>query len=107
MDQVRIGVIGTGGIGASQVKNILQLPNCRLTAVCDWKKTDGASLFLSDVNVKKFTDDDDFLPMGNLMRSCEIPHYQHVPLALRCLEEGKHVLIESRWQLIKRQPCSF
>ena len=96
MDQVRIGVIGTGGIGATQVKNILQLPNCRLTAVCDWKKDKMEPPYIpSDVDVKKFTDDDDFFAYGEFDAvMLEIPHYQHVPLALRCLEEGKHVLIE-------------
>lgn len=33
--KLKIGVIGTGNRGTSHVRNLLQLPNCEVTAVCD------------------------------------------------------------------------
>src|SRR5436190_7573527 len=35
IDQVRIGFVGIGGQGGGHVSNLLQIPGCRITAVCD------------------------------------------------------------------------
>ena len=35
MNQVKFGIIGIGNMGAVHEHNVSQLPNCRLTAVCD------------------------------------------------------------------------
>jgi len=45
IDQVRIGFVGIGGQGGSHVRNLLRIPGCRITAVCDVRpeRTDWAS----------------------------------------------------------------
>jgi predicted dehydrogenase len=35
MDLVRIGYVGIGGMGSAHVNNLLKIPGCRITAVCD------------------------------------------------------------------------
>ena len=32
---VRIGYVGVGGMGSAHVRNLLKVPGCRITAVCD------------------------------------------------------------------------
>ena len=94
MDQVRIGLIGVGGMGSAHVNNINSLSNCRLTAVCDWKEERLKNSNIKD-DVRKFTDDDDFFAYGEFDAvMIAVPHYQHVELAIRAMEAGKHVLVE-------------
>src|SRR5690349_5409129 len=35
IDLVRIGYVGVGGMGSAHVNNLLKVPGCRITAVCD------------------------------------------------------------------------
>ena len=94
MDQVRIGLIGLGGMGSAHVNNINSLSNCRLTAVCDWKEERLKNSNIKE-DVRKFTDDDEFFAYGEFDAvMIAVPHYQHVELAIRAMEEGKHVLVE-------------
>ena len=94
MDQVRIGLIGVGGMGSAHVNNINSLSNCRLTAVCDWKEERLKNSNIKD-DVRKFTNDDEFFAYGEFDAvMIAVPHYQHVELAIRAMEAGKHVLVE-------------
>src|SRR5207247_6220480 len=45
MATVRIGYVGIGGQGGSHVQNLLKIPGCRITAVCDIRpeRTDWAT----------------------------------------------------------------
>src|SRR5262245_28301316 len=45
IDTVRIGYVGIGGQGSSHVRNLLKIPGCRITAVCDIRpeRTDWAT----------------------------------------------------------------
>ncbi len=94
MDQVRIGLIGLGGMGSAHVNNINSLSNCRLTAVCDLNEERLKNSNIKE-GVRKFTDDDEFFAYGEFDAvMIAVPHYQHVELAIRAMEEGKHVLVE-------------
>ena len=94
MDQVRIGLIGVGGMGSAHVNNINSLNNCRLTAVCDWNEERLKNSNIKE-DVRKFTDDDEFFAYGEFDAvMIAVPHYQHVELAIRAMEAGKHVLVE-------------
>ena len=94
MDQVRIGLIGVGGMGSAHVNNINSLSNCRLTAVCDWKEERLKNSNIKD-DVRKFPNDDEFFAYGEFDAvMIAVPHYQHVELAIRAMEAGKHVLVE-------------
>ena len=35
IEEVRIGFVGIGGQGGGHVRNLLRIPGCRITAVCD------------------------------------------------------------------------
>jgi len=35
IENVRIGYVGIGGQGSGHVRNLLKIPGCRITAVCD------------------------------------------------------------------------
>src|SRR5215204_1646278 len=35
IELVRIGYVGIGGMGSAHVNNLLKIPGCRVTAVCD------------------------------------------------------------------------
>src|SRR5262245_22173346 len=45
IETVRIGFVGIGGQGGGHVSNLLRIPNCRITAVCDIRqeRTDWAA----------------------------------------------------------------
>ena len=45
IETVRIGYVGIGGQGSSHVRNLLKIPGCRITAVCDVRseRTDWAT----------------------------------------------------------------
>src|SRR5947207_8634232 len=45
IEMVRIGYVGIGGQGSGHVRNLLQIPGCRITAVCDVRpeRTDWAT----------------------------------------------------------------
>ncbi|MBR2435112.1 MAG: Gfo/Idh/MocA family oxidoreductase, partial [Lentisphaeria bacterium] len=94
MEKVRFGIIGLGNMGSGHVNFINQLPQCELTAVCDWKEEKLKHPGLGD-NVKRYTDDDEFFADADFdALLVAVPHYQHVELALRAMALGKHVLIE-------------
>lgn len=98
MRDVKIGIIGCGGMGSSHAKTITE------------GKTQGLSLVaVSDVKAERREWATQNLPEGvaifsdgiDLMNSglCEAvliasPHYQHPPLTIYALEHGLHVLCE-------------
>src|SRR5690349_21974453 len=45
IENVRIGYVGIGGQGSGHVSNLLKIPGCRITAVCDIRpeRTDWAT----------------------------------------------------------------
>ena len=93
MSVVRIGIIGVGVMGSAHVRSVGQLKNCKLTALCDIdpqalerQKESGAELF---------SDSEALFESGKVDAVIiSTPHYSHVPLALRALERGLHVLVE-------------
>ena len=93
MSVVRIGIIGTGVIGSFHIKNVSQLANCKLTALCD---IDPAALERhKDTGAKLFANSDDLLASGEVDGVIiATPHYFHVPIALKAIERGIHVIVE-------------
>jgi predicted dehydrogenase len=90
---IRLGIIGVGGMGSLHAKSILAgaVPRIRLTALCDGDP----SRFGSDAGVPTFTDS------RKLIRSGEVdavliatPHYSHTSIGIDALEHGLHVLVE-------------
>src|SRR5262245_25942520 len=50
IETVRIGYVGVGLQGSSHVRNLLRIPGCRITAVCDIRsaRTDWATKAITD-----------------------------------------------------------
>ena len=99
-DEVRLGIIGTGGMGSTHLGMLTgghPVPRLRVTAVADTdaKKLKHAVEQTAKHEVKGFEDSE------SLMKSGEVdavliatPHYFHPPIAIQGFEHGLHVLSE-------------
>ncbi|MCK5843279.1 MAG: Gfo/Idh/MocA family oxidoreductase, partial [Victivallales bacterium] len=94
MDEVRIGVVGLGGMGINHIGSIERSDGIRLSAVCDSQR-DVAYEQAKKNDVKAFYDFDEMTKSG-LIDAVLIatPHYFHTPLAVAALDAGIHVLTE-------------
>jgi len=104
MDTVRIAYVGIGGQGSGHVRNLLKIPGCRITAVCDIRpeRTDWAT--------KQITAAGQPAPAvyargpQDFVRLCETeqldlvynatPWEFHVPIMLAAMKNGKHTATE-------------
>ena len=96
MDYVKIGIIGIGNMGSNHVKFVGDMKNAKLTAVCDINE---AAFNRIDekvrANIECFTNSDEFFAEADVdMVVIAVPHYDHVPLAIKALEAGKHIVVE-------------
>lgn len=94
MKEVRIGVIGVGGMGTGHVRRIESglIKRARVTAVCD---IDPRKMEKFSDTYKKFTDS------RKLIRSGEVdavviatPHYFHTTIGIDAMDCGLHTLSE-------------
>lgn len=94
-EEIRVAVVGCGFIGAFHGRAVLNTPGALLTAAAD-VDTDALGeyarkygLLRTSVDPEGFADDPniDAVAIG-------VPNKFHLPLALRYLEAGKHVLLE-------------
>ncbi|MBQ9788773.1 MAG: Gfo/Idh/MocA family oxidoreductase [Lentisphaeria bacterium] len=96
MDYVKIGVIGIGNMGSSHVKFIGEMKNGKVTAVCDinpdaFKRIDEKVR----ANIACFTNSDEFFAKADVdLVIIAVPHYDHVDLAIKAMEAGKHIIVE-------------
>ena len=104
IENVRIGFVGIGGQGGGHVRNLLKVPGCRITAVCDVnpERTDWAT--------KQITAAGHPAPAvynrgpRDFERLCETesldlvynatPWEFHVPIMLAAMKNGKHTATE-------------
>ena len=98
MEQVRLGIIGIGGMGTNHAKSIVDglVPNMVLCAVSDNRsqRLDWAKENLPE-NVALFSDGKELIDSG----SCDAvliatPHYLHPEYVIYALEHGVHALTE-------------
>jgi hypothetical protein len=101
---VRIGYVGIGGQGSGHVQNLLKIPGCRITAVCDVRseRTDWASKVITAAGhpapAAYTRGPQDFV------RMCETedldlvynatPWEFHVPIMLAAMKNGKNTATE-------------
>lgn len=104
MELVRIGFVGIGGQGSGHVRNLLKIPGCRITAVCDIRpeRTQWATGQITAAGHPAPTaytrGPEDFV------RLCETeqldlvynatPWEFHVPIMLAAMKNGKHTATE-------------
>jgi predicted dehydrogenase len=91
-----IGIIGCGYWGAKHARVVSELPTARLHSVADLDPAKVAAVTEKYADVQGLTD------FGQLLAESEIdgvviatPASTHFPLALRALEAGKHVMVET------------
>ncbi len=101
---VRIGYVGIGGMGSAHVNNLLKVPGCRITAVCDinpartaWavKAITAAGHPAPAVYTKGPRDFERLCAEEDLdLVYNATPWEWHVPICLAAMKHGKHAAVE-------------
>ena len=104
IETVRIGYVGVGGQGSGHVENLLKIPGCRITAVCDIRseRTDWATKVITDAghpapavynrgprDFERLCQTEDLDLVYNAT-----PWEWHVPIMLSAMKNGKHAATE-------------
>ncbi|MCR5249218.1 MAG: Gfo/Idh/MocA family oxidoreductase [Lachnospiraceae bacterium] len=98
MKEVRLGIIGIGGMGSNHARSLIegQVPRMRLTAVADIRQSrlDWAKESLP-ADVARFSDGRELIESG----ICDAvliatPHYLHPEFVIHALEHGVHAISE-------------
>ena len=119
IEKVRVGYVGIGNQGSGHVNNLLKIPGCQITAVCDIRssRTNWAKKRITDAGQPEPAvygkDDWDF------QRMCETedldlvynaaPWRWHAPICLAAMKNGKHaasevniaLTVEDCWKLVE------
>jgi predicted dehydrogenase len=92
--KVRLAVIGAGGMGGVHVRDMGNVENAELVAVCDIDR-ERADRFAEMFEVPAFYDYKDLLA-ADIVDGVIIatPHYDHTPIAIDFFNRGVHVLTE-------------
>src|SRR5262245_29634914 len=104
IETVRIGYVGIGGQGSGHVENLLKIPGCRITAVCDIRpeRTDWATKQITAAghpapavytngphDFERLCETEDLDLVYNAT-----PWEFHVPIMLAAMKNGKHTATE-------------
>jgi len=100
MDLVRVAYVGVGGMGSGHVRNLLKIPGCQITAVCDIvpEKVARIQKAVQDAGFPKPTGysrgDWDFKRLCET-EDCDLvytatPWRWHTPVLLAAMANGKH-----------------
>ena len=104
IDDIRIGFVGIGGQGGGHVRNLLLIPGCRITAVCDVHEA--RTMWASDQIAAAGFPPPAVYSRGerDFERLCETedldlvfnatPWEWHVPIMLSAMKNGKHTATE-------------
>ncbi|MCY4466757.1 MAG: Gfo/Idh/MocA family oxidoreductase [Chloroflexi bacterium] len=94
MTPVNIGIVGIGNMGVAHVRHVLELPNTRLSAICDHRAQRLEDCEAPD-DVARHSD------FARMLDECQLdgviiatPHYDHLPMSLAAFQRGIHVLVE-------------
>lgn len=98
--KVKFALIGCGYIGQRYIQILTQHPNCELTALVDPNK----AVLSKDQPLPFFTSIEQLFQSGikNDAVIIATPNGTHASLALKSLQQGKHVLIEKPMALSKK-----
>src|SRR5262245_19039901 len=94
MDRIRIGLIGYGYWGPNLLRNFVTCPQTTAVAVCDSSPTRREAVTRSYPAVATVETVDQLLELPLDAVAIATPVSTHYPLALRCLEAGKDVMVE-------------
>ena len=86
--RVRYGVVGTGIMGTSHVRDVVSLDNSELVAVCDADKA-RTDAMAEQYNIAVYNDYDEFLSSPEIDAVIvATPHYSHTPLTMLLWKPG-------------------
>lgn len=93
--KVRLGIIGTGQIGKSHIRNYQEVPDCEILAVADINEPE-ARRVAAQYNIPRvFTSFRELLAMDEIDAVDVCLHNNfHAPVTIAALEAGKHVYCE-------------
>jgi len=92
MEQVRIGVIGTGRMGQNHCRVYANMRHAKFVGVCDVNADRGKDV-ARKFEVSYFRDVDSLLENVDAVSICT-PTPEHFELVKRCLERNIHVMVE-------------
>jgi virulence factor len=92
MEQVRIGVIGTGRMGQNHCRVYANIRHARFVGVCDVNPDVGKEIARKH-EVSYFREIDSLLENVDAVSICT-PTPLHFELAMRCLDRNVHVMVE-------------
>lgn len=94
MSELRVALIGCGGMGASLAKGCDKLPTASVVAVCDLD-AERAQTVGEELDARVFTDYDEMfgtLPIDAVLAAP--PNYLHRDIAIDIANAGKHLFLE-------------
>src|SRR5262245_2434576 len=94
MDRLRVGLIGYGYWGPNLIRNFAACPLTEVAAVCDASPARQAAVTRTYPGMKVVGSVDELLDLPLEAVAIATPVSTHFPLAMRCLEAGKDVLVE-------------
>jgi virulence factor len=92
MEQVRIGVIGTGRMGQNHCRVFSNMRHARFVGICDVNPELGKEV-ARKYEVSYFREVDSLLENVDAVSICT-PTPEHYDLVMRCLDRNVHVLVE-------------
>lgn len=92
MEQIRIGVLGTGRMGQNHCRVYSNLKNTKFVGACDVNPELGRDV-AQTYEVSYFREVDSLLENVDAVSICT-PTPQHYELVMRCLERDIHVMVE-------------
>lgn len=99
---IRVALIGIGGMGNGHFNAFKSVKNAKIVAVAD-PRMDMAREKVNDETIKIYPDMDELLKNEEIdMVDICTPTYMHIPLAIKALEMGKHVLSEKPMSVSSR-----
>jgi UDP-N-acetylglucosamine 3-dehydrogenase len=90
---LRVGVVGVGVMGSNHARVFSELPGIRLVGVAD-PDAKQCQLVASALNCRGFDACADLLAAGVDAVTIAAPTHLHRDLAIACIEQGVHVLVE-------------
>jgi predicted dehydrogenase len=94
MHKLRIAVVGVGNMGRLHARDVHELANTELVAVCDIKRARSDEV-AAQFGVKATYDFRELLAeTGVQALLIATPHYDHTPISIAALQQGLHVLVE-------------
>ena len=93
-EKLRMAIVGVGDMGRLHARDVHQLANTELVAVCDSNQA-RANEVAAQYGVKVTYDYRDLLTKAGVQALLiATPHYDHTPISIAALEQGVHVLVE-------------